>query len=278
MILNNKKNMNSIISIQDDNINISNKSKELYEKVVKILAIARTNISLGIWDRENFYKFFRQLTKMDITTFEDVYDEMLLLLNIPLSEVEKRLSYLDEKLNLRLFEAERKMSNVKEKNQKTGDITTIQKLVFVPHKFSAADIVLFFQRLTSEVNKSCCAILRSYQSKIDVFETLEEKELALQLFIDSLNEKDEFMCNIILKPYSEWISALPKDDSIYNYLISKKPYLISKNINNLKTKLSYYKQHEASEKYIAERCSNRINEMTVERKKFNNCRRHSINF
>ena len=240
MIIKNKNILGSAISIIDDQVEITSKDLVLREKIESLLIV----VDKANWEKKVYLKFIKQLAKCELMVFNDVYDEMINLLVLPLDEVEKRLIYLDSKLNLHLFDSKRCMKSVKEINPITNEIVMVQKLTFIPYEFSAADIILFFQKLNSKINQHSHIIINTYWEKIMVCKTADDQEAEIKLLIDLLSQRDSKLCAIIEKEYFSWINALSEDDCIYRYLNGKFSNVIDNNERELKVKLSNYKMKE----------------------------------
>lgn len=269
MIFDNKQNMGSVLSIQKEEIKIICKDEELKEKTENVLEALKENVSSNNWSKKDYLTFLKHLYKLDTDTFNEAYSEIITLLNLPLEELEKRLRYLDTKLELQLFITERCTVPVVQISPLTGRQVTTQKVTFKPHEFEPTDIIYLFKKLNSKINSHNHIIIDTCKEKILKDKSFEEQELEIKMLLDLFISKDTEMHSMIEDKYLSWINSLPKEDSIYEYLLKKLPYIISQNERELRIKLINYKKKETDD-YKCNQYTNFLNQKALYEKKSRN--------
>lgn len=255
MIWKQSKTMGKFLSFQKGILTLKCEDKEQKEKLEKLLSIINNHLNTQEWSELDYYKFFKQFTKLEIDTFNNSYEEMLKIINLSLEEAKSRIIELNDKLELHLFDDEREYKPVKEKiivNGQEKEVTRKQ-LTITPHEFTPADIVLLFKNLQSKIDSHSNNLFEAYKNKINSYKKIEDKEVEIQLLIDLLSDKDESITKITLTPYLDWFKDLSKDDSIYNYLMSKTSYVISQNNQKLRVRLLVNKKMEVPVRYTKEK-------------------------
>lgn len=89
------------------------------------------------------------------------------------------------------------------------------------------------------------------------------------MLLDLFISKDTEMHSMIEDKYLSWINSLPKEDSIYEYLLKKLPYIISQNERELRIKLINYKKKETDD-YKCNQYTNFLNQKALYEKKSRN--------
>lgn len=247
MEIESKSFMGSIVSIgADGQVNYTGKDRELGDRFKKMLIVAEANCfnKKSDWTQFDYLKFVKKLCKFEISTYNDTYDLMMSFLDMSLEDIKTRLTYLDSKLDLHLFDSERRTISVKSVDPFTGRKITTSKITFVEHEFSVEDIVSFLQSLNSKIKQHSYIILKNYESKADSSKSLDDKEADIKMLIDLLTKGEPKLCHIIEEKYFYWINSLPEDDMVYQYLKDRLADVINKNIRELKLKLCDYSIRE----------------------------------
>lgn len=269
MLFNNKKFMYSYVTLKQTELNIHCNDLEMKQKIEQISNIMDNNLKQG-WSKSDYINFFKQFSKLNVEAFNDSYYAMTELLTLPLEEIKERLIYLDNALNLQMFEDERHVEQVQVGNSYTTSIK------YTPHEFSTTDIVILFQRLYSEINKHCGIGYNAYKNIINQCTSLEDKKHEAKVFLELLRDKDSDICNSVIQSYLEWISVLPKDDSIYKYLETRIPKVISLIQQHIKSDLKEYDSNLELFNYKKSKISELKNKEAKEKQKHVGYRSHSV--
>jgi len=253
-----KRKLGTILPKDPIKLTVKCRDLVLKKQLEKLLECVHYNLSQELWDLKDYKDFLKQLSFLEIDTFQNLYLEILEFVSITKEELYEKLTYYDKKLELHLFDDDRILHKYKDvvKDEKGKEIEiNKEEYIFVSHVFSVADLPKFFQLLNSKIIFYNNIIIKKYDENKNENVSINEQIEELKLLIDMINNSDLEIISLIEKPYLDWINGLPTDSSIFLYLKNMLSVVINNNKINLKTRIASLtkKQLDVHRRYLADR-------------------------
>lgn len=261
-----KVRIGSVLSFKNGHLNLHCKDEELENKLKTIMEIVASKLGED-WTSEDYNVFFRRIASFEIKTLNECYDIFVSVLSLPKEQLEQRLRDLDTKLKLNVFNEDRIVKRI--------DGQT--KIVYVPHKFTMADLIVLFEQLSSEMKQHSAFMRNAYDKTINQCETVKEKEETTKMFYDLIENDDPILWDVFYEKYYAWIGSLSKDDMVYQYLENQRFYLKQMAEASLLLELLKLEDSHEFKRYVNQRALECLNNSAKTGKKLDGYKRSYCN-
>lgn len=175
------------------------------------------------WTNHDYNQFLIELKRMDIPVYEMMYPYLTYLMNLSKKTIRRKLKELDLILETHIFDKERILIPINSKEDGKKELKYKLKM----HKFDCSDMIRFVETVYSKVMQTGNIAFTNYQNAISKMNHLDEKINYLNLLLDLVNQKDEEVLSIILKPYYSYISKICDNKKLYPLVQGKEEEILS---------------------------------------------------
>lgn len=255
-------------------VNLQESISTLEKDVVDNFENILINFETKNWTLTEYNNFMFQLSYLDKNIFMKVYPILLLFISLPKEELQRKLEYYNEKLDLHIFDDKRELQRSKTIEIVNGreKIVPIEKYVCIKHKFEPKDLVYFVQTLDSKINSFSNVMIKEFQDEIDKCNLVRDKIVKIETILEELMKNNNDFINVISDAYHSMFNKLEKEDPVYLFLENQLNNIISQNKQNLRKKLSQYhtaleREHNmflksARSSYFSNKASKQLNKQT----------------
>lgn len=254
--------------------NLKESLKNLENDVLENFENILTNFETKNWTLTEYNNFMLQLSQLDKNIFMKVYPILLLFISLPKEELQSKLEYYNEKLDLHIFDDKRELQRGKNIEIVNGceKVVPIEQYVCIKHKFEPKDLVCFVQTLDSKINSFSYVIIKEYQEEIDKCNLVKDKLLKTEEILEGLMKNHSDLTNVISDAYHSMFDRLEKEDPIYLFLEQQLDNIIGQNKQSLRKKVFQYnytleREHNmflknAKSSYFSNKASKQLNKQT----------------